>query len=462
MKKFSFHSIANQLALRPSLIELRAHRIALPGIASQEPLQRGCNQRDWLERMAALGIRHLVVPLNGTDEDSCLYARRHPSSTSAEVGMTPTVYDLAHRDEGFFARLQFLMQAADQIGILLGLSLFHAASTRNAGPFYRKANEQGVSFDDVSMPPLAIDEKKSGGKRRRHVSSLQKLEASLHSAVDWLAAELRGRQGVWVEVFRGQPDVLNYQPPPTSIEPLAQLEQSLCKRMAAALIRPGEDEEKTRLGPWLATPPGTHWIDLNQPHVAPFTVQHGLPFAQKSFSPASLTFNAENAGRRANVCWIAGESRTANRATLWRTLMRGSWPIVGVDHSESNGHIWKDMAQVATFGRQWAGSGYIRPCPEMLIHISDQDIASGKVSASTDGKGRYFVYLTANMKTGLDLETLPGAYRYFWFDTVSGRGLDFGDGICGGTHCSVPVPASVRQALLILEQEELPDPFSIW
>jgi len=450
--------------VRPSLIELRTHRIALPGIASQEPLQRGCNQRDWLERMTALGIRHLVVPLNGPDEDACLFARRHPSST-AEVGMTPTLFDLAHRDEGFFARLQFLLQAADQIGVLLGVSLFHATHGRSAGPLYRKANEQGVSFEDVSACRSSASP--NSGRKRKGATNRQRLEESLQAAVDWIAAELRGRQGVWVEVFRGQGDVLDVQPEPEqlergTLEPMIQLEKKLCKRMADALARPGEQPVKARLGPWVATPPGVHWIDGDQTHVAPFTVQHGLPFGQKTFLPVSFKPEMEITPRRASVCWISSEARAVNRANLWRTLLRGSWPLVAVDRSESSGHVWKDLAQVATFGRQWAGGGYIRSCPEMLTHVPEQDVADGRVSAATDGAGRYFVYLTANLKTGLELQTLPGSYRYFWFDTASGRGLDFGDGIIGGRRCRVPIPGSARQALLILEQEELPDPFSIW
>jgi hypothetical protein len=58
--------------------------------------------------------------------------------------------------------------------------------------------------------------------------------------------------------------------------------------------------------------------------------------------------------------------------------------------------------------------------------------------------------------------TLPGTYRYYWFDPASGRGLDRGDGIEGGRHSHVPGPGKGREALLILEQEELPDPLSVW
>ena len=37
-----------------------------------------------------------------------------------------------------------------------------------------------------------------------------------------------------------------------------------------------------------------------------------------------------------------------------------------------------------------------------------------------------------------------------------------GEGLDGGSHCRVPGPGKAREALLILEQEELPDPLSTW
>ncbi|MCY3023491.1 MAG: hypothetical protein NTW87_31310, partial [Planctomycetota bacterium] len=97
MKKFSLSSVASVQALRPSLIELHGYRIALAGVASCEPLMRGCDQQVWLEQLVRLGIRHLVLPLNGPEEDTCLYARRHPAG--ADAGSS-TIYDLGRRDEG--------------------------------------------------------------------------------------------------------------------------------------------------------------------------------------------------------------------------------------------------------------------------------------------------------------------------------------------------------------------------
>jgi len=473
VKKFSLHSVANMMAIRPSRVEIGGHRVALPGIASAEPLMRGCNQRDWLEKLTALGIRHLVIPLNDGVEDACVFARRHPASSESESNKSGVLYDLAHRDEGVFARLHFLFEAAEQIGVLIGISLFNAQGLRSPGPFQRETNEQGVCFDDLLKGATATEsallrsvKKKNATVIRKRAAQRDKMQAALTSAVDWVAASVRGRRGVWVEVCRGSGADADIAPPPTHVNPLAQLEPILTQRMIKMLAKPGEDEAKAKLGPWVAAPNDFAWNGSGELHIAPFSIQHDIPIGQRAIPAPSSTADNE-APRRPQMCWLAsGRSegvRGPQRAALWRSVMRGCWPLVSFTLSEENDHRgWKDMAQIATFNRQWVGGGYLRPCPDILSHMPDERVAEGKICAATDGAGRYFAFLTESMRGGLKLSTLPGSYRYYWFDPASGRGLDFGDGIEGGRRCAVPTPGSVRQALLILEQEELPDPFSVW
>jgi hypothetical protein len=81
-----------------ALPELRGKRVAWAGVESAEPLWRGCDQRELLERLAADGIRHLIVPLNGPSEDSCIFARKHVDAGALPGG--GALYDLERRDEG--------------------------------------------------------------------------------------------------------------------------------------------------------------------------------------------------------------------------------------------------------------------------------------------------------------------------------------------------------------------------
>lgn len=464
VKSFSLHSVSNLQALQPSLIELRGHRIALPAVSSHEPLLRGCNQREWLERLVALGIRHLVVPLNGSEEDACLYARRHPSPAEAQPASgrsRDVIYDLNHRDEGVFARLQFLLRAADSIGVLVGLSLFNV-SALSATPFQKEANEQKVSFDVLNKMALG------SGTLRRKTSLLKKqaarredLERSLISAVDWIGAEVRGRQGVWVELFR---NLSGPQPEPAA--PLKQLESQLIRRMAAALSRAGESDKKSRTGPWFVVPEEFDWSGTDRAHAAPFRIRTGSAPERELDSVATLRCAAFSE-RQPVLCRMlsgrksAGPRRAPQRASLWRAVMQGCWPIIAIGFSRQDyQRPWKDMAQLATFCRQWAGSGYLRPCPEMLARVAPR--ARGRIFAATDGAGRYFIYLHRCAVSELELSALPGTYRFYWFDPASGRGLDHGDGIDGGAHCFVPGPAHLSEALLILEEDELPEPLAVW
>src|SRR5947207_5441545 len=102
------------------LPELRGRRAAWSGVESSEPLLRGCDQREFLERLAGAGIRHVIVPLNGAAEDTCIFARRHIESGSPSSGGA-VLYDLERRDEGAFTRLKFLLETAGSTGVLIGL-----------------------------------------------------------------------------------------------------------------------------------------------------------------------------------------------------------------------------------------------------------------------------------------------------------------------------------------------------
>src|SRR5476649_402951 len=81
------------------LPEVNGTRISWAGLISHEPMLRGCDQRAWFERHAKDALRHIVVPLNGTHEDTCLFARRRQEPASAKQPAS-VVYDLEHRDEG--------------------------------------------------------------------------------------------------------------------------------------------------------------------------------------------------------------------------------------------------------------------------------------------------------------------------------------------------------------------------
>jgi hypothetical protein len=166
-----------------------------------------------------------------------------------------------------------------------------------------------------------------------------------------------------------------------------------------------------------------------------------------------------------------------DRATMWRTAMRGCWPIVhGGFNDRASVKRWANLAQLATFSKQWAGRGYLRPCPELLEPLPSALVARCAVAGATDGCGRYFVYVAEpesaapekpgapplGAVNGMTLNTLPGSYRYFWFDPATGQGVDLGDGLEGGSRCGVPGLALPGDAVLVLEQEELSDPLSVW
>lgn len=496
MKEFFFHSAINPLATRLSLIELKGHRVPLPAASSHEPMLRGCNQKEWLEKLVKLGLRHLIVPLNGPEEDTCLYARRHPrwalearESGELQAAIVPTegtipprpkkkksstqsvLYDLEHRDEGFFSRLQFLLTAAENIGVVIGFSLFSGWPVPSAGPFRRTANIQGLAIDDAHHGP------------EKHEENYKKIETALNACVDWIAAELRGRPAVWVQIFRGVSDGVE------KAAPLSVIETSLARRMAAALARPGEDERKARSGPWLVAPPNFDDKGTLVAHAAPFGLRRDAfpdgtpqpplfrggrkydvlpPAKRRERGRMEDLTNDPPSPRRPMLCQFAmsdmeDRSKGRRRFTqnlIWRSAMTGAWPVVPGGFERREARRWFYLAQMAAFFKQWAGDGYLRPCPEIMIP-SPVPFRSGSAVAACDGRGKYFIYFESLPGAGLELDILPGCYRYYWIDATIGRAVDRGDGLDGG-RCRVPEIQAEYPALLILEHEELPDPLSVW
>jgi len=267
---------------------------------------------------------------------------------------------------------------------------------------------------------------------------------------------------VWVEVFR-----TSGNPVADHLSPTKQMEAQLIRRMASALARSTDNPRKVQSGPWFVVPEDFDMSSMTSKYAAPFRMRPGNA-PERELNSFHLMQTAASSERQPVLCRMPGGRRkitevrrAPQRASLWRAVMQGCWPVVAFGFTRQDyQRPWKDMAQIATFCRQWVGSGYLRPCPEMLARLSPA--ARGKIFAASDGAGRYFVYLHHCSARELELSALPGTYRFYWFDPATGRGLDHGDGIDGGGCCFVPGPANLREALLVLEQDELPEPLTVW
>ncbi|HYF50196.1 MAG TPA: hypothetical protein VEJ63_12375 [Planctomycetota bacterium] len=505
-KPFNFGTVINPLAIRTGLIDLRGHRVPLPGIVSPEPLLRGCDHRAWFDKLLDHGIRHVMVPLNALDEDTSMFARRHPkwaidsvessamlnaiSETSApkpaekrKRGSTAlfggAVYDLEHRDEGFFARLKFLLEAADAAGVLVGLSLFDVSAETGGGPFRRGGNLQGLAWEDLILQP--------------ELKEWETLERLLKTAGEWIATAVRARRGVWISAFRGQP-------PPLVESRINTLGERLTWWMGQMLVRPGEDQQSTRHGPWIAGAPGWRASETQvsqnpedkPPHLAPFDLKSG--HAPELDVTAQLeSYLASKPGHdgdhRRPLLYYLQESTQRGAPKIgpelaWRCMARGYFPIVPAGVQTRPGQrrcAW--LSQLALFFKQWVGKGFLRPCPEILANLPEESVARGPLHAASDGCGRFFIYFEPGWLAprplapgaspargegrkpsapGIRLSLLPGAYRFFWFDPQRGKGLDNGDGISGGQAAVIPGIVTDRDAVLVVELEELPDPLSVW
>ena len=455
MKDFYFSSAVNPLAARRSLISLQGHRVPLPGASSYEPMLRGCNQVEWLEQLVRMGLRHLIVPLNGPEEDTCLFARRHPGwairsgestimpkieipdtdgPTAAPVvpvdpaapkpptrptkkkATTEVLYDLQHRDEGAFTRIQFLLSAAQSAGVMVGFTLFNVWPANNPGPLHRGANVQGIALEDLLRPQ----------KKQQAADQLAALEAAMAPCIDWIAAEIRGRAAVWVQAFRGLPDI--DPTPEESFEPLRQIEFNLTKKLATGLTRPAEDAAKARSGPWVVTRADFNWSGMDTAHRAPFDMCRELLVDNQNVGrvcsaddfllPESplIELPAIEQRRPALCSYVMSDRdeyksmRRFAQSRLWRSAVSGKWPIVPGGFEKGNKRHWFFSAKMAEFFKQWAGKGYFRPAPEILEAATTRNRMTP--AAGTDGCGRYFVFFEETPKRGVEDSIPPGCDRF--------------------------------------------------
>ncbi len=430
------------LATLPLLLpEVRGSNAAWAGVQTVEPMQRGCDQRGMMDRLAAKGVRHLVVPLNGPSEDSCLFARKHIIESGGAGG---ALYDLERRDEGAFTRLKFLLEAAASSGLMIGLSLFDASSGDAAGPFRKGGNIQGLSVSAASTGQAD-----------------ECLLATLSTVADWVCSAARGFRGLWIEIFRN-----------ASGAPSA-LERVLCARVAETLARHGEDLSPARLGPWIAARRSDVLREKHAAQAAPFdTSREFLADASLDFSEAlwraesaagasDAEFLFSRAPRRQPALLRFAESAldSARSDWLWRAFFRGYWPVVDLRvEGARDARLLETVAAIARFGVAWAGRGALRPCPEILAPMRQDAVHF----AAEDGTGRFFAYFGEPAAFGLALALPPGFYRFYWIDPAAGRIVDQGEGAEGGPRTGIPGCADSNAKLLVLEQDESPDPMSIW
>ncbi|MEI6232606.1 MAG: hypothetical protein WCT04_06115 [Planctomycetota bacterium] len=434
-------------ALPVLLPELAGSKAAWAGVETAELLQRGCDQRGLLDRLAAKGIRHVIVPLNGASEDSCLFARKHVDLGLSNTPAPITLYDLAHRDEGAFTRLKFMLEAARSSGLLIGLSLFDASPSVTSGPFRKGGNIQGATL--AAAPSSPVDEK---------------LFATLGSVVDWICSAVRGFRGLWIDVFR------NASGTPSALERL------LCARVAETLARHGDDLSPARLGPWIAVRRPDMLRERHSAQAAPFDISRDMPTDCPALDFASAMWAAESAAGTSESDFIFQRAPHRQPALLrfsehaldgarsdwlWRAFFRGYWPTAAlhVNQASDAPHL-NTLAAIARFSVVWAGRGALRPYPEMLAPMHESVGAS--MFAAEDGTGRFFAYFSEPAVNGLALALPPGFYRFYWFDPYSDTIMDRDEGVEGGPRISIPGCMDATAKLLIFEQDESPDPLSVW
>ncbi|HLX63053.1 MAG TPA: hypothetical protein VKX17_17415 [Planctomycetota bacterium] len=449
------------LTTAPLLLpELRGKRIAWAGVESAEPLQRGCDQSELLERLAADGIRHLIVPLNSGSEDSCIFARKHVDPATVPGG---ALYDLERRDEGAFTRLKFLLEAAGATGVMVGLSLFDAEPGA-AGPFSRGANLQGLTLSHESDARSAGT---AGVQPARGIhDSADRLRAILIAAANWVCSAARGFQGVWIEPLRnarGQP---------------GDLERALGGSVAETLARHREDLSPIRLGPWVALRRGVALAEKFAAQAAPFDAesirfQPGRDAADFGdvllrMESAAATHTDELYFARAPVHQPAllrfppGALDASRCDWLWRTFFRGYWPIVSTPMGKSRDpFLWDSIASLARFSVAWAARGALRQCPEILTAFRTASETNAAPFAAEDGAGRHFVYFPQPALSGVALSLPSGFYRHYWIAPSTSRILDRGEGDEGGPHTHLPGCGDAEAKILVIEQDEAPDSLAV-
>lgn len=419
---------------------------AWSGVETEEPMLRGCDQRGLLDRLAAKGIRHLVVPLNGASEDACLFARKHLDAGAVVKAGSIALYDLERRDEGAFTRLKFLLETARSAGIMMGLSLFDAAPDLAAGPFRKGGNLQGLSLANSST-----------------TQANEKLLASLGGVVDWVCSAARGFRGLWIEVVRN------------ASGPVSAIEKLLSARVAETLAKHGEDLSPVRLGPWLAPRRSDNLREKHATQAAPFDSSRTISGDTSSIDLSAALCRSESISgateteiyfqrvpRRQPVLlrFAQGSMDGARTDWLWRAFFRGYWPMVALHVQQTrDARQLETIAAISRFAVAWVGRGALRPYPELLAPM--QPKASSSIFAAEDGTGRFFAHFSGPAESGLALALPTGFYRFYWIDPVSGAILDQGDGAEGGRRVGIPGCGDPTAQLLVLEQDESPDPLAV-
>lgn len=407
-------------------LELRGKKVSWVGLESPEPLRRGCDHSAWFEKLASDGVRHVLVPLNGETEDSCLFARRHVAGGRA-------LYDLEHRDEGFFTRLKFMLEAVADTGVLLGLSLFDA----RAGLLSVGGNVQGLSLDSARMREL------------------------LETAAGWVCSIVRGSPGVYLEVFRN------------AGADVSETEREVVQKIAEAFSKQGEDLSPERLGPWVVMRRGVNFPENLASQGAPFdaTPALGLDALEKKDGAAcenffsvlesvegnSVSFRASARNSTTLLRFGEGVLSGERQDWLWRALFRGYWPVAALPaDADEAGALRNDVSALAKFSLAWLRRSVPRACADLF---GGQDFSRDKNPpfAAEDGSGRYFVYFSVCAPEGVRMSLPAGSYRYAWVNPLSGRCLDRGDGVAGGRRANLPGIAGDQPRLLVIESSELPD-----
>lgn len=427
------------------MLELRGRRVSWVGIESNEPLRRGCDQTAWLDKLDDAGIRHVLVPLNADSEDTCVFARRHLDATGTARN---AFYDLEHRDEGFFTRLKFLLEASADAGVLLGFSLFDAGEMGSHNPLAPDANVQHLSLRDDVVPANA-----------------ERLKKIIETAAGWVSSAVRGSAGVYIEIFRNATPNQNagWKPPPQ----LELIEHAAAKQIAESFARHAEDLSPDRPGPWvlhhfsgaeekLATRSApfdaSRTIGAGAEEVGGFS--RALSRAGVECDAASSFFHPTDAGPAAMLRFEEGALDPAQVDWLWRALFRGYWPVVALKANEKKSEwLLSEVSALAKFSSVWLKRARLRPCVD--IFEGDPTAArSGIPFAAEDGQGRFFVYFASGPREGLQLSLPPGIFRYAWVDPLSGKTLDRGDGVAGGAHARLTGLALDQARLLVIEPSD--------
>jgi hypothetical protein len=416
------------------LPEINGKRISWVGLISPEPMVRGCDQGAWFERQAKESLRHIVIPLNGPHEDTCLFARRrHEPATGKQPASV--VYDLEHRDEGALTRLKYLLEAARAAGVMVGLSLFPGGDPTGT-PLHPTCNIQQLGLNTEPSP---------------------RLTKALQQAADSISSAVRGCKGVWIEPFRG----LGAHG--------SELNRTLARRIAETLAKHGEDLAPLPLGPWVAANDTGGWpeslnrqilpCDASAEIVAPAMSVADLlqRIESRTNRPLAETFFAPYVGRPRLLRFAPGALLPAQHDWLWQALLRGYWPLVALASGPASASLQRAVASVAQFSALWMSRGRLRAAPELL----SPSCPEGAVAAS-DGATRSFVFFPEGPRDGVTLHLPAGSYRYYWVDPLAGTIVDRADGVEGRARSAIPGSANADARMLVLESEDAPDNLTTW